>query len=132
LSRKIKLRPAVDLSSLAIDHLDIDIAGMVPGKTRVESGGRLPACFANLIGFEGALHDIGDGAPFTARQTMREVARLGAAYRQPRLGHAVPRSSSRNVGKLAADRYGHARVGERGATQTFHGSPKTKITAVRA
>jgi hypothetical protein len=73
----------MDLPVFANDDLQIEIAAIVVGKTRVESGCRLAPCLPNFISFERAFDDIGDGSMLTARQA-------AFALRTESWGSAIP------------------------------------------
>jgi len=71
-----------------LDHrLKIKIVDAVSGEPRVKGGGRLPTSDANFIGFERSLDNVGNRSFLAAGETMRKIARAGAANRQLRLSH---------------------------------------------
>ena len=55
---------------------------MVVCQTRVEGGRWFAPSLANFISFERAFHDIGDGPTFATCQAVRQIASLGATYRE--------------------------------------------------
>ena len=69
------------LAHLANDDLQSEFAAIVARNARIEGGCRLAPRLANFIRFERALHDIGDGSVFTARQATRQIASLRYAPR---------------------------------------------------
>jgi hypothetical protein len=60
--------------------IEIDVTAAILRQASVEDGGGLPASFANFVRFECVFHDLGHGSALTAREAMREIARLGTPH----------------------------------------------------
>ena len=65
--------------ALPDDRIKVHVAAAILRQAGVEDSGGLTTRFANLISLKGKFDDLGHGSALPARETMREIARLGTA-----------------------------------------------------
>ena len=72
------------------DLFEVDIRSVALREPLVKRRSRFTTPFTNLIGLERALYDIGDRAPFAAREPMGDLPSLGAPHGKLRFRHRKP------------------------------------------
>ena len=86
-SKQLKIRPRMVTPPLGDDGSAIDVGAAALGNARIERGCGFSPRRLILVIFERALDDYSDRTPFSARETMRQIARLGAAHAKLRFRH---------------------------------------------